>query len=120
MDPITPSSSDRAPGPLFRHDELDPNRKSVRLLRILPALHPLSTSKASELSKRPRSEKSRRSQREELLQAMMHERENGTAIPNEAMEIIQCTLITVSFDKRIRGAYSALSYEWGPEEPPFY
>jgi hypothetical protein len=72
------------------------------------------------LSKKPRSEKSRRSRREELLQAIMHERENGTAIPNEAMGIIQYTLITVTFDKRIRGAYSALSYEWGPEEPPFY
>jgi hypothetical protein len=41
-------------------------------------------------------------------------------LPSNEMYIIQCQLITVDFDNNVEGVYSALSYEWGPDEPPYY
>jgi hypothetical protein len=81
MEPGTSLTSDVAPGPLFRHDKLDPNRKSFRLLRIIPTLQRLST---------------------------------------DETYTIHCTLVTMYFERRLEGLYDALSYEWGPDEPPFY
>lgn len=41
-------------------------------------------------------------------------------LPNLESDIIQCDLTTADFTSEYEGAYNALSYEWGPEEPPFY
>jgi hypothetical protein len=75
MNPTTLSPSKGAPSPLFQHDRLDLNKRTFRLLRILPNLE---------------------------------------------SDIIQCDLTTADFTSEYEGAYNALSYEWGPEEPPFY
>jgi hypothetical protein len=75
MNPTTFSHSKDALGPLFQHDRLDLNKRTFRLLHILPNLE---------------------------------------------SDIIQCDLTTADFTSEYEGAYNALSYEWGPEEPPFY
>jgi hypothetical protein len=81
MESGTSVLSDVAPGPLFQHDQLDPKRKSFRLLRIMPT---------------------------------------PQWLPADETYTIHCTLATVYFDSKLEGLYDALSYEWGPDEPPFY
>jgi hypothetical protein len=40
-------------------------------------------------------------------------------LPTLDENMIQLQLTTENFEANQKGAYNALSYEWGPDEPPF-
>jgi hypothetical protein len=99
----TPFSFNEAPGPFFRHDKLDLNRKSFRLLELQPIL-----------------QVSNRDESHWYYNCTYEAKRTWAKMPHDDMYIIQCKLVTAYFNDKAEDAYSALSYEWGPAEPPFY
>jgi hypothetical protein len=109
--PTTPASLDEAPGPLFRHDNIDLNKRVFRLLRILPILERVLTLKSvSPLEAIPSWD----------LKCTWEAGTTWADMPSSEVYIMQFDLVTLPFDGKIAGAYNAVSYEWGPDEPPFH
>jgi hypothetical protein len=106
----TPACLNEAPGPLFHYDDLNPDKRTFRLLRILPILERFSASTMKRLKDTPLWNST----------CTLHRGETWASMPSSEVYIMQFELITSDFEDETVDTYDSLSYEWGPDEPPFH